>query len=126
MNTKKICIFFMIIIATFCFVMFIHKKTYAESIDDTFIGADDFVEVGKDTEINKQQLQTTSGYIYNALLAIAISFTVIVGIILGIKFMMADAENKASIKESLMPYVISCSVIFGAFTIWKLVVNILK
>lgn len=126
MNTKKICIFFMIIIATFCFVMFIPKKTYAESIDDTFIGADDFVEVGKDTEINKQQLQTTSGYIYNALLAIAISFTVIVGIILGIKFMMADAENKASIKESLMPYVISCSVIFGAFTIWKLVVNILK
>ena len=39
--------------------------------------------------------------------------------------MVGGAEEKANIKEVLVPYVVGCIVIFGAFAIWKLIVTIL-
>lgn len=48
----------------------------------------------------------------------------IVGIIIGIQFMVASAEDKAKVKEALVPYVVGCIVIFGAFTIWSIAVNL--
>lgn len=38
--------------------------------------------------------------------------------------MVASAEDKAKVKEALIPYVIGCAVIFGAFTIWSIAVNL--
>lgn len=46
----------------------------------------------------------------------------LVGTIIGIQFMVASAEDKAKVKEALVPYVIGCAVIFGAFSIWKVAV----
>lgn len=48
----------------------------------------------------------------------------LVGTVLGIQFMVASAEDKAEVKKALVPYVIGCIVIFGAFTIWSIAVNI--
>lgn len=48
----------------------------------------------------------------------------LVGTIIGIQFMVASAEDKAKVKEALVPYVIGCAVIFGAFTIWSIAVNL--
>lgn len=47
----------------------------------------------------------------------------IVGIIIGIQFLIASAEDKAKVKEALVPYIVGCIVIFGAFTIWSIAVN---
>ena len=63
--------------------------------------------------------------LYNALLIIGIIIAVIVGTILGIKFMIGSVEEKADIKKLLIPYIVGCIVVFGAFGIWKLVVTIL-
>jgi len=60
--------------------------------------------------------------IYNILFPLGIAVTVIVGGVLGIKFMLASVEDKAKIKESLVPYVVGCVVIYGAFGIWKLAI----
>ena len=40
--------------------------------------------------------------------------------------MMSGAEGKAQIKELLVPYIVGCIVVFGAFAIWKLLVTILS
>ena len=48
----------------------------------------------------------------------------LVGTIIGIQFMVASAEDKAKVKEALVPYVIGCAVIFGSFTIWSIAVNL--
>lgn len=48
----------------------------------------------------------------------------VVGIIIGIQFMVASAEDKAKVKETLVPYIVGCIVIFGAFTIWSIAVNL--
>ena len=72
--------------------------------------------------VNEGDLQRSSAEIYNTLLAIGVVLTVGVGGYLGIKFMVAGAaEDKAEIKQLLVPYIIGCIVIYGAFLIWKIV-----
>ncbi len=74
--------------------------------------------------INSTELEETSADIYNVLLAIGIMVAVIVAMILGIQFMVASADEKAKVKEALLPFIVGCIVVFGAFTIWKIAVNI--
>ena len=50
----------------------------------------------------------------------------IIGMILAMQFMTGSIEAKSKVKESLIPYIAGCVVIFGAFGIWKLVVIILR
>lgn len=40
--------------------------------------------------------------------------------------MMGSASQKAETKELIVPYVVGCVVIFGAFTIWKIVIELLN
>lgn len=67
-----------------------------------------------------------SNTIYSILLAIGIVIAVIVGLLLGMKFITGGIEEKAEVKAMLVPYIVGCVVLFGAFTIWKIVVDILQ
>ena len=95
--------------------------------DITSIGIN-FLEIGENAASSGEQtdseLQTIISDIYNILFPLGIAITVIIGGVLGIKFMMASAEDKAKIKESMIPYVLGCVVIYGAFGIWKLAITI--
>ena len=85
---------------------------------------DKFIQSGaKNSDINEEQLRTDASGIYNILVSIGSALTVIVGAILGIAFMMSSAEDKAKIKEMMIPYVVGCVVIFSSFGIWKIVVD---
>lgn len=98
----------------------------SEDFTDIFSDANKFINKGKsgqdDFDIENFKINIDS--IYNILLTIGIALTVIIGGILGIKFMMASAEDKAKIKEAMIPYVIGCIVIYGAFFIWKVVIMV--
>ena len=104
--------------------------TYAaiDTIDKVMGGAQNFIEQGSDAsnQINQDTLESTSDFIYNLLLAIAMVVAVIIGMVIGIQFMTASVEEKAKIKESLVPYVVGCVVVFGAFGIWKIAVNVMS
>ena len=76
--------------------------------------------------LNKENLQEFSNQIFIVLFAIGVALSVIIGGILGIKFMMSSAEDKAKVKEIMIPYIVGCIVIFGAFGIWKATVEILS
>ena len=109
--------------------------------DDIIEAGNNFIDSGKDeladgsittteTEQGKvtigapdnEKLKQTINDISNIILLLGVAVTVIVGGVLGIKFMLASAEDKAKIKESLLPYVAGCVVIYGAFGIWKLAI----
>ena len=64
--------------------------------------------------------------IFNILFIVGVALTVIVGGVLGIKFMLASVEDKAQIKELMVPYIAGCIIIYGAFGIWKLAVTIMN
>ena len=111
------------IISVFIIVSVFPVKVFSSWVDD----ADDFLKsAGNSITVDKDQLTSASDEIYNTLTSIGMIVAVIVGMILGITYMMTGAVDKAKVKESIMPYLLGCIVIFGAFGIWKLVINVMN
>lgn len=102
----------------------------ATSVDEIFEDADDFISDGQDLQkqggVDEEQLSSMVDFLYNLLLGIGIVAAVIVGTILGIKYMIGSVEEKAEYKETLFAYLISCVVVFGAFGIWRIAILVLS
>lgn len=101
------------------------KSTAGEVIE----AGDSFIQKGSQNAskiFSTDELHDLSSTIYNILLVIGIVIAVLLGAVLGIKFIMEGAEGKAEVQKALVPYVIGCIVIFGAFAIWKIVVTVLQ
>ena len=98
----------------------------ATTIDDIINQGDGFLNEGKESPINDTNMKNLSNIIYNTLLAIGMVVAVIIGLILGIKFLMSTIDEKVKIKEKLIAYFIGCIVLFGAFGIWKIIITIMQ
>ncbi len=125
----KYKIIFIIVLMVLLTNIFINNTVYAteSSIYEIFTKSEEFMRKGTDDsefEFDYAKIKDTSNTIANILIAIGTVIAVIVSSILGIKFMIGSVEEKAQIKEALVPFVIGCIVIFGAFTIWKIFVII--
>lgn len=122
MKNKRI--FFKIILSIFFIVLIVNSPTKIKAgfWDDIFGQGQDFIQKGNKGIESEGDIKVTNAEIFKILSTIGMVTTVVVGGILGIKFMLASAEDKAKIKESMMPYVLGGIVIFGAFSIWRLVV----
>ena len=115
-----ITIIMLIIFLNLIFVPNAYAKTASEIIQD----GDDFLSSGGSAiQLNEAKLKSTSSTVYKILKAIGICVTVIVGAVLGFQFILASAEGKAKIMETLVPYIVGCAVVFGAFGIWSFVVD---
>ena len=89
-----------------------------------FEGAQDLMNsADSNITINSTELNKPSSEIYNILTSFGMIIAVVVGIVLGIKYMIAGADEKAEVKETLLPYIIGCVVTFGAFGIWRILIN---
>ena len=113
-----------LILVAFVTVLCLPNMIYA--MDDIIGAGDNFIGKANETVINETQLKTTSNYIYNILFTIAVVLAIAVGMIIGIQFMMGSVDDKAKIKETLIPYVVGVFVVFGAFTIWGITINIVN
>lgn len=119
-------IIFIILMLVLVFTI-IPIQSNADSIDSVMEGAKSFVDSGKQSDnitLDSSVIKSASDMIYNILLGVGIVIALAVGSILGIQFMLASAEDKAKVKEALIPFIIGCIIIFGAFGIWKIVVII--
>lgn len=96
------------------------------AVSEIFESADNFLSAGGSTTnvIDETNLKDTSDTIYKGLMIAAICIAVIVGAIIGLQFITGSIEGKAKIQEALVPYIIGCIVVFGAFFIWKTLVNV--
>lgn len=86
-------------------------------------GAQNFASIGE-SKVDNAGLKRTSDLIYNTLFFIALAASVIYAGVLGTKFMIGSLEEKTQVKEALIPFVIGCIVVFGAFAIWKIIVTL--
>ena len=121
--------FAVILIATFLLLSFSmsYSRTNAATLSNIVSGADSFIQNGQgDSKIDNEDIHNLSDSIYNILLIIGTIVAMIVGVVLGIQFITGSVEAKSKVKESLIPYVVGCVVIFGAFGIWKLAITILQ
>ena len=122
---KKKFLISLLIISLLGIICINNNARAATNLDGMINGAQSFLEKGNAASAGTDYsgFSDSLGVIFNTFLTIGIILAAIVLAIMGILFMTATSEDKAKIKESLMPFVIGCIVIFGAFTIWKIVVN---
>ena len=115
-----------LIISMLLLILIFPTKVLATDIDELIGKGQNFLSKGDPLEnvINVDELQSTSKNIYNLLLTIGIAIAVIVGAILGIKIITAEVEEKAKLKEMIIPYILGCVIVFSAFSIWKTIVQI--
>ena len=106
------------------------KQDYSSdtSLSDVISGGDSFIDAGKDgsAKIDKGSLQNASSSIYNILLICGMIVAVLIGAILGIKFMIGSVEEKAEIKAALVPFVIGCILVVSTTTIVSFIYNAVK
>lgn len=63
--------------------------------------------------------------IIGAIQVIGIVIAVVVLLVLGIKYMVGSAEEKAEYKKTMMPYVVGALLIFAASTIVNVLYNVI-
>lgn len=87
-------------------INFLNKGSSEESLD-LEKASKPFVEIGQ------------------LLMTVAVIILTIVTLVMGIKYMMASPDKKATIKKQLIGLIVSALVIFSAYTIWSIAVNLL-
>ena len=123
---KKLLINIMVIFIIL-FNLFI-PNAYAGPLQDIMNRAEGFVNNGENggNVINNDALKEGWNTLYNVLLVIGIAVAFIWGIVLGIQFITGSLGEKADVKKNLIVYLVGCVIIFGAFGIWKLLLQLLE
>ena len=124
--SKNIKIIFVIIISI---LLIFSIPIYSNAFDKILSDGKSFIEVGNSgTGITiadqESKIKEISNTVSSILLTIALGATVISGVVMGINFAMQSVEDKAKIKESMVPWIIGIVISFGAYGIWKLVMGI--
>ena len=68
-------------------------------------------------EVKTEKIETTAGKVIKIMQTIGIIVGVAVLVILGIKFMMGSAEEKAEYKKTFIPLIIGAIVLISAFSL---------
>jgi hypothetical protein len=86
-----------------------------------------FIKNGAEKEtISQSKIEQDMLPLARILMGIAVLVLLSVGAILGVKYMISGADEKANIKEKLIWYVVSAVLIFGAVAIFNIVINVLN
>lgn len=119
---KKVIVFLvMLVLCTYLS----STSVYATGLDKVISDGDKFLtQRDKNSVIDEQALSNTSNTVYNILFTIAVVLAFGVGMIIGIQFIVASVDEKAKIKETLVPYIVGVFIIFSAFTVWKIAIEI--
>lgn len=126
MKLKTVLIIILIFVINLMFFNMHIVKATDSDVSSVFEGGDQFLSAGKGGtyKVNQNELKKASDTVYNILLFAGIAVSAIMISVLGIKFMIGSAEEKAQVKDTLVPFIIGCIVVFGAFGIWRIFIII--
>ena len=72
------------------------------------------------------QIRSIGEQILSAVTTAGIVLSVVMLAVLGVKYMMGSAEERAEYKKSMLPYLIGAILLFGASAIANMVVSLVK
>ena len=111
---KKICKKLLILLTIIFFIIILSMgKTFAFSVTEL-----------TGTQLSNSEATGIGNSIITILTTVGVVISVIVLIVIGLKYMMGSLEEKAEYKKSLMPYVIGAVIVFAASTIAGVVYNL--
>lgn len=97
------------------------------SITTIVLGAKDLSQSIKDLGNTEAQgtasVMNVGGMVVAIVQTVGIVVAVVVLLVLGIKYMMGSAEEKAEYKKTMIPYIVGAVLIFAATTIVNVVYN---
>ena len=73
-----------------------------------------------------QKLVTKANVIFTAIRNIGIILSVVILIVIGIKYMLGSVEEKANYKETLVPYLIGTALLFTGSLVPQLIYNFMQ
>lgn len=112
-NAQKIISIFLILIM----IVSISSVVFAASTKP--LKPDDL----KGGEADVEEIQNLGKKIVAVIQTVGVVASVIIMLVLGIKYMMGSAEDKAEYKKSMIPYIVGAVLIFAATTIVNIVYN---
>lgn len=105
------------VLLTIAMVVFIATTSFAAlTVED----------VGKEANVDVSKVGEVGSKIATILRAIGTVLLVVVLMVLGIKYMMGSAEEKAEYKKTMIPYLVGAILVFGATQIAGAVLNFAK
>lgn len=105
----------------------LQSSVSATTLDELFSQGDSFINKGNGSnavDVDMDAVNDMSSLIYRLLYTLFLPLAIIVGIVMGIKYMMASVEAKAALKQSLITYFVSVTILFGGYGIWKLLMQL--
>jgi len=78
-------------------------------------------KVGQGSDADTDKITDMGATIVTVLQVIGVVVAVVVLLVLGIKYMVGSAEEKAEYKKTMMPYIVGAVLIFAASTIVNIV-----
>ena len=117
-----------IILLIICSITFASTIVFAvDSFSEATSSAETWLNGGKgESPIDQNDVAELSNTIWSAIMIIGTVLAVIIAMVLGIQFMLGSTEQKAEVKEKLIPFIVGCVILFGSAGIWKLAMNLLK
>lgn len=100
-------------ILNIAFIIFVLIATYTMSV----LGVNINNISNKDTVPGGNEIKSIASYIYSGITSIGIVLSVVILAILGVKYMLGSASERAEYKKSMMPYLIGTILVFSASTI---------
>lgn len=101
------------------------SNVFGFSLDDIFSAGKEFIDKGSENAvISTDDAIDKFVPIGITLVGIATIVLVVVGLIMGVKYMIAGANEKAQLKQKLIYYVISVVLVYGATGIFALVIQV--
>lgn len=123
---KKICkivTIFLIILSLYSITL----NVYANNLDIWGMGQE-FLNKGSTAlnGVDSDNIYKSFSEIIDFLWGVGLLIVFVSTVVLGIKYMLVNPDEKSRIKQATTPYIIGVVIIFGAVTVWKLVIDILE
>lgn len=103
-KTSKIVVALCVVLA----IVMISVSSFATVTPDSFVATD---------PTNTTAIVNLGGKIIGVVRTVGVLVAVVILLILGIKYMMGSAEEKADYKKSMIPYIVGAVLVFAASTI---------
>ncbi len=119
MKKKTISIFVLVVI----FIVFLMQVTYAVDL-----GLEDNLNLykGGGDNTTSKQLVNKAEVIVSAIQVIGIVLSVIMLMVIGIKYMVGSVEEKAEYKKTLVPYVVGALLLFTGSLIPQIIYKFMQ
>lgn len=122
---RVILILFLILLFNFIFPK---NSSVAKELSEMIGEADSFISEGKDgiSGLDTSEIAKEFVPLGQLLTIIGMGVMIAATTFMGIKYLTASPEGQAKLKEQLIGLVVAGIIIFGAYNIWKIVLDIVS